>query len=55
VVLALKNNGKVVRRGVGKPPWKLIVEEFTKESDPKKEEYKDRQEERWEPDSKIEI
>ena len=30
VVLAIKRNGKVIRRGVGKPIWKELLEEFAK-------------------------
>lgn len=28
IVIAVKRNGRVLRRGVGIPPWKIIVEEF---------------------------
>jgi hypothetical protein len=28
LVIAVKRNGKVVRRGVGLPPWKQVVDEF---------------------------
>jgi hypothetical protein len=28
LVIAVKRNGKVVRRGVGLPPWKQVVDEM---------------------------
>jgi hypothetical protein len=28
LVLAVKHDGKIIRRGVGLPPWKTLVEEF---------------------------
>jgi hypothetical protein len=28
LVLAVRNDGKVIRRGVGIPPWKILIEEF---------------------------
>ena len=28
IVVALKRNGKVLRRGVGIPPWKIIAEDL---------------------------
>ena len=28
LVIAVKRNGKVIRRGVGIPPWKSLVEEL---------------------------
>eukprot|EP01035_Chromulina_nebulosa_P018705 gene18705-24464_t len=32
LVLAIRNDGKIIRRGIGLPPWKEIVEEFTKKT-----------------------
>jgi hypothetical protein len=29
LVLAVKNTGKIIRRGVGMPPWKTLVDELT--------------------------
>ena len=28
IVIAVKRNGKVLRRGVGIPPWKIIAEDL---------------------------
>ena len=30
IVVAIKKTGKVVRRGIGMPPWKIVVEDFKK-------------------------
>ena len=36
LVLAVKNNGKVIRRGVGMPPWKTLIDELTGTPPPSK-------------------
>lgn len=36
LVLVLKDNGKVIRRGVGLPPWNQIIDELTMKTSSKK-------------------